>query len=266
MLGKLLKHELQATSRTMLPLFGLLLLVSALTNLAMRGLNGSRELPPIVSVICVILLILFMVGVMTVGIVTLWMMVQRFRRNLLRDEGYIMHTLPVSIHAQIWAKVIVSGLWYALSAAALVLSVLLMAADVEFVRDMGKIFGGLFHAVMGNVRNVEILLELLGVMVLAGIFLSLMLYASLAVGHAFSKRKMGLSECIFVAFIVLFNVLTSVSSELLRTLDIFPIAQDTFIIGAWRATMGLAAGHLVVYAAILYAVTAWFMKHRLNLD
>ena len=180
----------------MLPLFGLLLLESGLTNLVMRAANGTNP-PAVIQILLVLLTVSFSVGMLAVGLVTVFAMVQRFRNSLLRDEGYIMHTLPVSIHAHIWAKVIVSGLWYALSSAAFVLASLLVAADAEFVRDMANIFGELLRSL--SFESAEMLAELLGIFVLANIFLSLLIYASLAVGHSLPTRKMLWSVLTFLS-------------------------------------------------------------------
>ena len=39
-------------------------------------------------------------------------LIQRFYKNLLRDEGYLMLTLPASVHQQVWSKLIVSSVWF----------------------------------------------------------------------------------------------------------------------------------------------------------
>lgn len=264
MLGKLLKHELRATGHTMLPLFGLLLLVSVLTNLALRGMNGQK-LPVVLTVICVIILILFTVGMLAVGVVTVFAMVQRFRNSLLRDEGYIMHTLPVSIHAHIWAKVIVSGLWYTLATVEFVLASMIVAADAEFVHDVGQ-FLGKFMELLGDIRDVEMLAELLGLLILSSIFLSLMIYASLAVGHSLPSKKMLWSNLVFIGLILVVTLLSNGAADLMDAAGFeLDLRGSTFMAG-WRLTCAADAGYLTFFSAIFYVVTVWFMKHRLNLE
>ncbi len=267
MLGKLLKHEIRATAHTMLPLYGLLLLVAALTNVALRTLNG-KDVPAPLAILFTILIIVFGVGMMAVGLVTVFAMVQRFRKNLLRDEGYVMHTLPVSIHAHIWAKVLVATLWYALAAVVFVLSALLVAADADFVHDMANVFLELMKS-LGNLQNTEILAELLGLMVLGSVYLSLMIYASLAVGHAFSSPKMLWSILTFLGLVFATSLavyaLNSLSGTILDGLiDAF---YDGFAaMTAWRALCALTAGYLILFSGAYYGITVWFMRHRLNLE
>ena len=49
MLGKLLKHEFKATARTMLPMFGVVVLLSVLANLGFAQIadseNGALDIP-----------------------------------------------------------------------------------------------------------------------------------------------------------------------------------------------------------------------------
>ena len=100
MLRKLLKHEFRATARIMLPLFGLLVLASVGANLSIRGMLDSDS--TFLSTLGTILIMLFTVAIVAVGIMAFILMINRFYKNLLQDEGYVMMTLPVSIHQQIW--------------------------------------------------------------------------------------------------------------------------------------------------------------------
>ena len=102
MLRKLLKHEFRATARIMLPLFGLLVLASVGANLSIRGMLDSDS--TFLSTLGTILIMLFTVAIVAVGIMAFILMINRFYKNLLQDEGYVMMTLPVSIHQQIWSK------------------------------------------------------------------------------------------------------------------------------------------------------------------
>lgn len=266
MLGKLLKYELRASSHTMLPLFGLLLLVSGLTNLVMRAANGTNP-PVVIQILLTLLTVSFSVGMLAVGLVTVFAMVQRFRNNLLRDEGYIMHTLPVSIHTHIWAKVIVSGLWYTLSAAVFVLAAFLVAADAEFVQELANVFGELLRSL--SFESAEMLAELLGMFILMNIFLSLLIYASLAAGHSLPTRKMLWSILTFLALVFL----TSLVSRGISSLTVSLVDGITTLIydgsdamTAWRAVCAVGAGYLILFSAVYYLITVWFMKHRLNLE
>ncbi|MBQ1839376.1 MAG: ABC transporter permease, partial [Ruminococcus sp.] len=112
MLGKLLKHEFRATGRIMLPLIGAELLLSVLAGFSVRGLDRIQNMN-FLGVTYIMTLFVFFLGLFAVGVVALVLMIQRFYRNLLRDEGYLAMTLPVSVDEHIWSKLIVSFVWFA---------------------------------------------------------------------------------------------------------------------------------------------------------
>ncbi|WP_297985875.1 hypothetical protein [uncultured Oscillibacter sp.] len=99
MLRKLLKHEFRATGRIMLPVIGILLATSVAANLSLRYLLGSNAW--FFSMLGILLLTAFGFAIFGVFIVSFILMIQRFYKNLLQDEGYVMLTLPVSIHQHI---------------------------------------------------------------------------------------------------------------------------------------------------------------------
>ena len=267
MLGKLLKHELRATAHTMLPILGIMLLVSAMANLGLRFMDG-RSVPAVVSVMCTLIVVIFAVGLLAMGMVAVFMMVRRFRDNLLRDEGYIMHTLPVSVHAQIWSKVIVSSLWYALTGAAVVLSCMLAAADIEFIRSVGKALREFMRLMSEDIKNIEILFEVLALLVLGALSASLSFDAALAVGHSFPSRKMLISVCVFVAMLVLSQTAAALISKAVNDTGLLDLVDSrvTGFMAAWRAVCAYAAALLAAYGAVCYAITAYFLKRHLNLE
>ena len=120
MLRKLLKHEFRATGRIMLPVIGILLATSVAANLSLRYLLGSNAW--FFSMLGILLLTAFGFAIFGVFIVSFILMIQRFYKNLLQDEGYVMLTLPVSIHQHIWSKLIVSSVWFIVTALAVILS------------------------------------------------------------------------------------------------------------------------------------------------
>lgn len=134
MLRKLLKHEFRATGRIMLPLFGILLLVSVGANFSSRGMLNSDS--SLLRTLGTIFIMLFIVGIFAVGIISFVLMINRFYKNLLQDEDYVMMTLPVCVHQQIWSKLIVSTVWFAATVVVIGLSCCIMAFDIRFVGDL----------------------------------------------------------------------------------------------------------------------------------
>lgn len=137
---KLLRLEAKLTSRIFLPLMGA---VMALSGLAMAAVQlagpdaliitggpldtGSAPHNRLVSTLCGLLALgafLSMVGLMITAVVVT---IQRFYKNLLGDEGYLMFALPATPAQHLAAKLTVSVGW---TFASLVLVLALTAALV----------------------------------------------------------------------------------------------------------------------------------------
>jgi hypothetical protein len=124
MLGKLLKYELKSTSRMMGVLYLAVLVVAAVVGFIARGMIlGATQGNAIAVVISGLIYGLLIVALM---IVTIVMVLQRFYKNLLKGEGYLMHTLPVPTWMLVASKVISSLIWILLSIAVLFVSIFVL--------------------------------------------------------------------------------------------------------------------------------------------
>ena len=135
MLGKLIKYELRATRRTMLPLYAALLVIALLTRLSMSSLfvqNGMAH-HGLLNFIAVALGTAFGLLTFAVGFITLFLMAQRFQKNLLGDEGYISFTLPVTASQNIAAKLITSIVWFFSSFVVEILATIILTAQMRFL-------------------------------------------------------------------------------------------------------------------------------------
>ena len=97
---KLLKYEWKACARTCLPLYGVLILMSLISRiLYVIPKNASLDfmLPAIGSM-------LYMGVMMAAFVVTAVILIQRFYKNLLGSEGYLMFTLPVTVSQHLLSK------------------------------------------------------------------------------------------------------------------------------------------------------------------
>ncbi|OON95475.1 MAG: hypothetical protein ATN36_08235 [Epulopiscium sp. Nele67-Bin005] len=107
MLGKLLKYEIKATARNFLPIYALILSIAFV-----QGLIGF-DITAIFQFTLVKQLLVFAFGALYIAlfVTTIIVVIQRFNKNLLGDEGYLMFTLPVSLRDIILSKLIVAWFW-----------------------------------------------------------------------------------------------------------------------------------------------------------
>ena len=134
MLGKLIKHEFRATGRIMLPLFLAVLILSAFAGLSIHGFERARDVR-ILQAMYGTTISTFFLSLFAVAVVAVVLMIQRFYKSLLRDEGYISMTLPVSVDAHIWAKLLTSFAWFALEAILSLLAVGVVLSINVSLRD-----------------------------------------------------------------------------------------------------------------------------------
>ena len=268
MLSKLLKHEFRATGRIMLPLIAAELLVSVLAGLSVRGLARMQNMS-FLHVLYVMTLVVFGLGLFAIAVVTFVLMVQRFYKSLLRDEGYLSMTLPVTVDAHIWAKLLTSFAWFAaigLLSMAAILLVMRIGTDMSWAPFYGMewdetVFN--FERIGGGSIAVYILESILLVFLYAAAT-CLHCYAAMAVGCSASDHKLLLS---FVAYFLMGMALSVVTNALA-----FSILPHTDV---WIDSMGPAAAiHAVMGVNILigaalfalyYFVTRYFLKNKLNL-
>lgn len=274
MLRKLLKHEFRATGRVMLPLYLVVLLTSLFANLSIRfGLDAG--LNPLVTMLYVLVMMAFVIALVSVCIITLVLMVRRFYKNLLGDEGYIMFTLPASVHQHVWSKLIVSVVWFAATAAVVSLAILILAFDVSFVHGIVDVMEfvlkrlDFYYAFNGA----AIVAEVLTVAFLSCAVTCLQFYAALSIGHSFSGRKMLLSVVFF--FVLQFAMQMIVSAVTFGPGAVFMDWLEEAIVG-WPTNGGaMASFHLLMlvsalttllHGGVYYFLTAFTLRRRLNLE
>lgn len=272
MLRKLLKHEFRATGRIMLPMY-LVLLVTALgSNLAGRWMIGSGN--DILSILGALIVTAFGIAIFGVLVMSFVLMIQRFYKNLLQDEGYLMFTLPVSVHQHIWAKLIVSAVWFVLSVLAIIAASLIVAYDVGFLRMFFHVIQEFFHGlrllkVSEALNGTVYLVEIAVLMFLSMAAFALQFYAALAAGHSRSGHKMVWSVVWFFGFQFGLQFLAGLLFSTLNHLripNLLNIDWNLSPTAAIHVGLLLAIGMVVLYGAIFYAVTTFFLKKQLNLE
>ncbi len=130
MLGKLLRYETRATARTFIPIYMALLVVSTINRVfRVNNIDIGFNLSALIIVGLFI----------SLGVLTLIMVIQRFNKNLLSDEGYLMFTLPVKISDLVLSKVLISFLWTIVSSIIGVIAILILLGDATFFEQVGTL-------------------------------------------------------------------------------------------------------------------------------
>lgn len=261
MLGKLLKYELKSTARTFIPLYAAILVV-AIVN----GFTVGTEMFEIQGIATLIL------GGLMVAlfVITIVVIIQRFKKNLLEDEGYLMFTLPVSPKMLVLSKYIVSLIWAILSGIVAVgafLLVILISVRGEIGIDYFVQFFDEMHQILGTQGNWYIMLEV-ALLMLGGYSVFIFnIYLSLSMGQlsVFNKHRTAAS---FISFFVINIVISTIQSNFGTNID---LASDVIVNGDNILSIlsnGLAIGLIfyLIMIVCLFIGTSFILEKKLNLE
>ncbi len=270
MLRKLIKHELRATGRMMGPMLLIVLVAAVGGNISTYRLLETSN--GVLNTLGIVLLSAFFIAILTSGVMAFALMVERFYKNLLRDEGYLTMTLPVSVHEHIWAKLLTSLIWWIAVLAVAAVSMLILVFSRNMMQEIGDILAQLHIADLNLAQNLPHLVlfcvELALLLAVGGACVCLHFYAALAVGCSFTHHKDALSVAGFFVLPAIWHVIQRVAMFLINLMNLegvglwlqgLPQATQTHL------TMLGVTVVTAIPAALYYVLTAHFLKNRLNL-
>ena len=207
MLGKLIKYEFKACGRVFFPIYLVILILSIINRIYSQygfiqslknNLSQKGSLLGVQGILTVVLFALFV----SLFVITIIFTIQRFKKSLLEDEGYLIFTLPVSSRNIILSKYIVSLIFVILSTLVAILSFMLMGIFIEnykFARIMnmtGLIIINMINSDKGILTAILVLI--LGLIIVYTNFV-LSVYLSISVGQIpkFNKHRSGIGVIAF---------------------------------------------------------------------
>ena len=272
MLSKLIKHEFRATSRIMWPVFFGMLALTALMRLSLPLLNNGG-VHWLLQLVGVLLVIGFVLGLLALAFAPLVLSACRWRDHVLKSEGYLTLTLPVSVHQLLASKLIVAAVWYAAAFVIGLLALLIAVSGWSSFQYIPAVFSDFFTvffqmdaALRGHA--LLILLELLGNFVFAVSAASLVVYAAYSIGYSFNKHKELWTVILILVFfelaqftaIAMIGVFINANPATCVALDTVNVPKGIELLLLWWMF-----GELL-FCAAGYAVTWFFTTRKLNLE
>ena len=254
------------------------MIVAAVVGFAAGGIiwqaTQGNEIAFVVGSLIYVLLI------MVLMIVTVILVIERFYKNLLREEGYLMHTLPVPTWMLVASKVISALIWIVLSIVAVVLSLLILGFTsmissgilMSSVIDWSNLpWGEMLFLFQQNAG--EVILTILAA-ILQIVRLVLLVYTAMAIGAAAKQHKVLYSVISFVIILIIIGIIgmftfqglfnqaytmddSSINYALNLSDQLFPVYTKTLLLQI------LSDG---IYSVVFFLVTTWFLKNKLNLE
>ena len=258
MLGKLMHYEFKATGRIFLPIYGALLIISLVSRLFM---NLQFGVPTVIGITVSVIMII------GICVITLLLTLQRFYKNLLGSEGYLMFTLPVSTDSLIWSKLLVASVWSVLSGIVVFLAVLIMSVTSGGFRAvMDSIIELLHHIQLGRIDSVFYIIELVIAVILSLFSNILLLYVCMALSLFVNKHRGLFAFGTFVVINIIGQILSGILAAIAAATDILHVLETTnAYLLVHLAFVGTIIGTLII-GAVFYLVTRYMLKNRLNLE
>ena len=255
---KLMKQDIRATARIMVPVYAAAIVLAGFT----RVLDLLPQDNAFMSVLAGLVGVLFSLAMSATVVASFVLMIWRFHKNYMTDEGYLMFTLPVSTAELIFSKLLVAIAWFACSALVVSIATLIVGSGghISFV--------GFDSIPAEELRSISA--AVVTATLVAGVTFCLMLYACMAIGQSFRRRKTLMAVVFFFVFYIISQIVgvqlianavqNSPPAEAMFTGSSVEMIQ--FIRGIlWRSSAISAVG-----AAVFYAITHWMLAKRLNLQ
>lgn len=269
MLGKLLKYETKATARLFIPLYITILAFAAINRFLLPLYNMGEKSSPLYAMFMGISM--FIYGTLMVGLVvmTLFVLIQRFYKSLLGDEGYLMFTLPVQSWKHILGKLSVSMLWTIASSIIAFFSIMILSSKTistkEFFNTLFAGFSELVHQYGASAYLMSFEGIVITLLYLASAILTI--YAAIALGHLFNKHKLLIAFGMYILLKTASQIIMSITAVIFFTQPMF--TPNSAFIPSTVLVNGILLGMIAyfgLFTAAYFALTNFILKRKLNLE
>lgn len=263
MLGKLLKYEFKSTARIFLPFYASIIVLSILNRILFIVLDNVEFLG-IPKFLTMTTYVLFIIATF---VMTLIVIIQRFYKNLLGEEGYLSMTLPVKTSTHIFCKITAAFTWVISTVLTTIISIILVLPDFEVFDIIGQ-FWRVNKVSFETATNMNFtLMFVLGcAFILISIISSiLMIYTAICFGQLSNKHKVLTS---FGSYVAIYTILQAVN---LVMISILGSSFDIFSNSELPANIvpGFLIGGLclqIAYVIAFFFTTRHILDKKLNLQ
>ena len=277
MTGKLMKYEIKSSMKLMAVIWAALIAASLLFSLSLHVLTDIAVERPGGGISFAIGIFEFITGLMYFAVfvalivATLVIVIMRFYKGLLGDEGYLMHTLPVKPWQLITSKGIIAALIVMISVLVAFLSILVLAGVSE-LETIPEMFGALGAIWEEEPRMVLVIVEAIILLVLSVLKSVYQIYAALAIGQLANKHRILLSLGAYIGISMIMSILfllivaASDSVGTISWLSVFIANNDSDPFAISQMAIGIMFVLTAVQLAAFHVVTERILSLKLNLQ
>lgn len=275
MLGKLIKYDLRAQRRTLLPILGAVLAASVVSSALMKLVAAASSAEnsaaaSITSASTGVIIFFSAAAIILCPFIVFIFAVVHFYRSFFTDEGYLTFTLPVKRSSLLASKFISTLVWLmsSLAVTAVSLAVILLfgtSADkfvnTEAIADAAKILYKLFFS-DGGTGTVILYIAYAAASVL---YLIPAFFLAVTIGSSVALKHRGLAS---IGFMYVINLASSAASGIVNFLIMTVAGTDIMSDISFVQTVSVSVSLILNlgFGAAAYILCLHFTKNKLDLQ
>lgn len=292
MLGKLIKHEWKSTYKIGCLLLGSVVIMTAISCISLRTpflyKTMSGDLDTVMGAVDVMsLMTLILYFIMMAGVTYALLIYQgvHFYKSMYTDEGYLLHTLPVTNHQILISKILVGTLWVALLGLSIVISLIALgytavclymattpARVTQVLMEVVSMFFQELPAEMSGTVT-HLVISLIAIIVLSPFGSVITLFGSITLGQLFTKHRGLMAIVCYIGVGIVSSVLAALFSAPLAMRYVFsginvsnPIEQMISFVNYYASLYDLSSVMLVLTGAVLYGVSWLILTKKFDIE
>ncbi len=265
MLGKLIKHDMRCCSKAFIPMLVAYLSVCLLMVVAIRYADNIDNMTSMMGIMVAVTTTAFVGLLYALLFYSFFGSVSRFKKNLFTDEGYLMNTLPVKPWQHITSKLLSSFIWYAITLAAIFLSMAILAVGISGLDEIGRMVSGIIR-MMKELLKEGVGVVMLGLVMLltSGVCVLLLLYFVTALENVFKLRKGVFGLLSFIAGVVLFWLISTEGARFV--INVVEAFDPKTTQGTLELVFGCVSIFSALFSVVFFIGTNYIISHKLNLE
>lgn len=261
MLSKLLKYDFKSIFKPLIPIYGITLLLSILQRVA----TVLGEHFTLLKIPAGFLTAFYVMLLIALPIASFIFSIIKYYTNLAKDEGYLMHTLPVRKSQLIASKLISAASSMFVTILVMFGALTITFAGIIHISDITEFFEQVFQ----YIQPLFVILILIS-MVLSYLSQQILFYLSIALGQKHNNHKIMYS---IIYGIVIYNVIQVVLTVILIAPGMLNSAFRDMLFNNQAPSMdflncylGFANIVTILVSVLLYIATTKVLENHLNLD
>lgn len=260
MLGKVLKYDLKALCRYLIPLYAVLFGLGIMIRLL-----GFFDNVSIIAIICGLMIVALVVLSCLSFVLNGIFSVKYYLENLFKDEGYLTHTLPVKKGTLLFSKVLASLVTFSMTALVLIISLIVAFYQKGLFVDVVKVLNLSIY----GMTVYEFLLFMIVYGIIGYVATILMVYAAISIGYSRSSNKLvssvvwGLIFYFVMEFLYLglLGIIMIINPTFISNLD-----NSVFMMKDLITFFSIFMVFTALIGGVYYYISYRFMDKKLNLE